>query len=85
MEMNKNHDWYYQVQGQLHITKKNVCIFAVWTGPDFPLKTVRVEKDDSFWQERMLPKLIRFYHECILPEIIYPRKTRSMPLRQIFI
>ncbi|XP_026724773.1 uncharacterized protein LOC113491807 [Trichoplusia ni] len=85
IEMNKNHDWYYQVQGQLHIAKKNICVFAVWTGPEFPLKVVRVEKDDVFWQEQMLPKLIRFYQDCLLPEIIDPRKARSMPLRQIFI
>lgn len=85
VEMNKNHDWYYQVQGQLHIAKKDVCVFAVWTGPDFPLKVVRVERDDVFWQAKMLPKLIRFYQDCVLPEIIDPRKARSMPLRQIFI
>lgn len=83
--MNKKHDWYYQVQGQLHITKKYICLFAVWTGPDFPLKVVRVAKDDVFWEEKMFPKLSHFYEKCVLPEIIDPRKARSMPLRQIFI
>lgn len=85
VEMNQNHDWYYQVQGQLHIARKKVCLFAVWTGPDFPLKVVWVTKDDVFWQEKMLPKLVRFYNDCLIPEILDPRKTRSMPLRQIFI
>ncbi|KAL0852581.1 hypothetical protein ABMA27_016931 [Loxostege sticticalis] len=83
--INQNHEWYYQVQGQLHITKKDVCLFSVWTGPEFPVKVVRVVRDDVFWQEKMLPKLTRFYQSCVLPEIIDPRKTRSMPLRQIFI
>jgi len=29
--LKKNHQYYFQVQGQLHITKINVCYFVVWT------------------------------------------------------
>lgn len=74
---NQSHEWFHQVQGQLHIAKKN------WTGTDFPLKVVTVVKY-VFWQEKTLPKLTQFYLDCILPEIIDPRKARSMPLRRIY-
>lgn len=83
--LNPSNDWYYQVQGQLHIADKNVCLFAVWTGSDFPIKVVRVDRDDEFWREKMLPKLIQFYYSCMLPELIDPRKSRSMPIRKIIL
>ena len=25
--INKKHDWYYQIQGQLHIARKNECMY----------------------------------------------------------
>lgn len=79
--INTSHDWYYQVQGQLHITKKDVCLFGVWTGLEFPMKTVLIKRDDDFWETKMKSRLIDFYYKCLLPEIIDPRKCRSMPLR----
>lgn len=29
--LKKSHDYYFQVQGQLHITQKNYCYFVIWT------------------------------------------------------
>jgi len=29
----------------------------------------------------MLPVLLRFYHECMLPEILDSRHNRHMPIR----
>lgn len=29
--MNRNHRFFYQIQGQLNITQRDYCIFAVWT------------------------------------------------------
>jgi len=39
-KMNQNHRFFYQVQGQLNITQRNYCIFAVWTPQS--LKAIRV-------------------------------------------
>lgn len=80
---NKKHDWFYQIQAQLHIANINVCIFGVWTGSEFPLKIVKIHRDNLFWIEEMLPKLEKFYTACILPEIVDSRQSRSMPLREI--
>jgi len=29
--LKKNHSYYFQVQGQLHITKRRLCYFVIWT------------------------------------------------------
>lgn len=81
--LNTNHDWHYQIQGQLHIANKSVCLLAVWTGSNFPMKVENIYRDDDFWTQKMLPRLLKFYNTCILPEIVDPRKSRSMPLRDV--
>ncbi|RVE40146.1 hypothetical protein evm_015204 [Chilo suppressalis] len=81
--LNTNHDWYFQIQGQLHISQKNVCLFAVWTGQEFAIKTTKITRDDVFWTTKMEPKLVEFYNKCLLPELIDPRKSRSMPIRDV--
>jgi len=62
-KMDWNHRYFYQVQGQLNITKLEYCIFAVWTPKS--MKILRIDKDNIFWRNRMLPFLTRFYNECI--------------------
>ncbi|KMQ86930.1 hypothetical protein RF55_13949 [Lasius niger] len=78
-EINRNHRYYYQIQGQLNITQRNYCIFAIWTPNS--LKTIRVNKDNVFWEKKMVPVLIRFYYECMLPEILDSRHNRHMQIR----
>lgn len=79
--MNVNHNWYYQVQGQLHVTQKSKCLFAIWSGENFDIKTEIILKDDRFWQEKMEEKLRLFYLDCILPELVDPRHIRNMTIR----
>ena len=68
------------LQGQLRITKKNVCLLAVWTSAQYDLAIERIERDDSFWFDHMQQKLVTFYMECLLPEID-PRFTRRTVIR----
>jgi len=77
--VNKNHDYFYQIQGQLHITKRSYCKFVVWTPKGMKIETIK--RDDSFWADKMEDKLVRFYNDCILPEIVDPRRSRNMPIR----
>lgn len=79
---NRKHKYFYQIQGQLHIAEKKVCIFAVWTSPDIALKVERIERDDEFWDENMFPFLDSFYNKRLLPEIVDPRFTRNMDIRE---
>lgn len=77
--VNKNHPWYYQIQGQLHITKKAKCFFGTWT--PIGIKLEIIHRDDTFWNREMKQKLTSFYLDCILPELADPRKTRNMEIR----
>lgn len=80
--INKNHQWFCQVQGQLHVTNKRKCLFAVWSGENKPLKIEYIERDDEFWQNKMASKLVQFYLECLLPEIVDSRIRRNLPVRE---
>ncbi|KAL6416802.1 hypothetical protein ACFW04_014828 [Cataglyphis niger] len=78
-KMNRKHRYYYQIQGQLNITQREYCIFAIWTPKS--MKILRIDKDNIFWRNEMLPFLTRFYIECMLPEILDSCYNRHMPIR----
>lgn len=63
--INKNHAYYWQIQGQLYITKRNVCHLVVWTPKE--LFIVEVEKED--FQENILI-LQQFYLNEYIPFIL---------------
>lgn len=78
--LKQNHQYYYQVQGQLNITGRNFCDFVMYATNDFNIE--RIYKDEELWSN-MLPKLIAFYKNCILPEIIDGRIPRGMKVRDL--
>jgi hypothetical protein len=43
--INKKYAWYYQIQGQLHVTKRKTCILAVWISGNDNLKIERIKQD----------------------------------------
>lgn len=67
LNLKKEDKYYYQVQGQLHVTGKNYCYFVIWTPKGMAYELI--EKDESCW-EKMFPKLERFYFDNMLPEIL---------------
>lgn len=77
--LKKTHDYYSQVQCQLACTGARFCDFFVWS----PTESVcdRIEFDQDFFENK-LKRIFEFFHECILPEIVDPRKCRSMPYRE---
>lgn len=80
VHINKKSDWYFQAQGQMHIAKKDKCLFGVWYG-DNKLKIEVIEKDDYFWNKEMEPKLVSFYMDCLLPELVDPRHPKKKMIR----
>lgn len=70
IKLKRNHSYYYQVQGQLNITKRSKCYFVVYINDSIDLFIEEKYKDEQFWKEHMLPELTRFYTSCIAPEII---------------
>lgn len=67
LKLKREDKFYYQVQGQLHVTGAVCCYFVVWTPKDIAYQVI--EKDEDCW-ERMFPKLKTFYFDHMLPEIL---------------
>ncbi|KAF0711979.1 YqaJ domain-containing protein, partial [Aphis craccivora] len=80
LKLKSDSNYYYQIQGQMHISKKKSCQFFVysdnWTYHEI------VIYDHDFWLQ-MEKKLDLFYQECLLPEIINPQYGRRMFLSDI--
>lgn len=77
--VNKQHKHYYQVQGQLRVTQRNFCLFGIWSPVGIVIH--QIERDDNFWKDCMENHLVRFYEDCLLPELVDPRHPRSMAIR----
>lgn len=79
--LKKDHEYFYQVQGQLHITGREICLFGIWTSSHEKVTVLKIYRDDTFWKEKMESKLVLFYKQCLLPELVDPRHTRNMEIR----
>ena len=57
-KLKQKHNYYYQVQGQMHITNRKWCDFVVWNpqGTD-KLLVDRIQYNKVFWEVSMYPKL----------------------------
>ena len=71
-DLKDDHDYYYQIQGQMAITGVHECDFVVWTPKDLFVQTVKFDPD--FWTDTCLPKLEHFFLFFLLPEIVFPKK-----------
>lgn len=60
--LDKSHNYFYQIQGNLFCTGATVCDLIVYTFKD--LKTIRVDRDEQFIQI-MVTKLQEFYKKNI--------------------
>lgn len=65
------------------MTERQYCLFGIWSGETKPVHVIKIMRDCAFWETKMEPKIIRFYNECLLPEIIDPRNNRGMEIRKI--
>ncbi|KAJ8913369.1 hypothetical protein NQ315_008761 [Exocentrus adspersus] len=70
VRLKRNHSYYYQIQEQLNITRKSKCYFVVYITDEMDLFVEEIERDNIFWEQKMLPPLSKFYKECIDPEIV---------------
>ena len=76
LRLKRSHVYYYQVQGQLAITKLPWCDFVVCE-----LHIERVRVDPSFWSE-VVVKLVSFYDIALLPELASPCFPRGQSIRE---
>jgi len=66
-EINKSSSYYFQVQGEMAIKGKKIGYFVVWTTKDMVIVPVELEEDD--WNQVILPRLVNFYNEKVMPQI----------------
>lgn len=73
-----DHMYFYQVQGQLAVTKKPWCDFVVYTNCSDLHQATFVERiyfDEEMWKN-ILQGILYFYKATIIPEIITRRIKR---------
>jgi len=59
---------------------KKIIVFSL-SGQKKGIKYEIIKRDYHFWTTIMLPKLNNFFFNCFLPELVDPRHTRNMPIR----
>ncbi|CAG5093278.1 Protein of unknown function [Cotesia congregata] len=80
-KINTKHPIFSIIQGQLYVTNKQFCYFAVYTPNDLKIAEI-IHKDDNFWLEKMKMKLHRFYYSALIDGIVDSRLSRSLPIRE---
>ncbi|KAK4879641.1 hypothetical protein RN001_007787 [Aquatica leii] len=83
MTLKRNHNYYYQLQGILQITKRTKCYFIVYTMKGIHFEVIK--RDNLFWTDRMVAKLETFYFHALLPELVDPRRCRNLDLQKIYL
>ena len=69
LRLSTKHDYYYQIQGQLNVTGIDKCDLVVFV-PPADLVVVPIQRDNSFFQSEMLPKLSSVWFKNLLPEFV---------------
>ncbi|XP_037024163.1 uncharacterized protein LOC119066045 [Bradysia coprophila] len=78
--VNVDSHWYMQIQGQLHVSGKQFAYLMVYLGPS-EFKIEKIDRDDEYWKIKMEPELLYFFNEAMLKELVDPRSSRFMELR----
>lgn len=78
----KSHHYYYQVMGVMAATKTTMCHLVVRGYESMAVATI--EFDHVFFSD-MKRRLLKFYHQAILPELACPRLMKGLPIRPEFV
>jgi hypothetical protein len=68
IQRKRNHNYYYQIMGQLAIAQKDFCYFVTYTFCDILIEKILFDK--TFYEESMLPTLTSFFKQHYLPLIV---------------
>ena len=63
--LKRTHPYYYQVMGEMKLSKRNKCYFIVFTLKDLFYEEINL--DEEFFTSNMLPALKEFYYQYYLP------------------
>ena len=82
LELKKGHDYYFQVQATLAITRRTWCDFVEWTPMGTSVQRITV---DPTFREKHRPTLLCYYRKAILPELTLPRHVTGQAIREPFL
>ena len=82
LKLKRRHNYYFQVQGTLAITKRAWCDFVVWSPKGVTVECIKA--DPRLWETNKV-KLVDFYKQAILPELANPRVPRGQSIREPFL
>ncbi|KAJ8876469.1 hypothetical protein PR048_020914 [Dryococelus australis] len=80
-QLKLSHNYIYEEQEVLHISRRKTCNFVVWTAK--VMVSLRIQRDKDFRENNMITKLLAFFYDYLLLEIIDPRYPRNMPIREL--
>ena len=80
-QLKKTHAYYAQVQGQMAIGERPWCDFVVYTNKGLTVE--RIYFNATYWNDKLLPKLVKFYDNCVVPEIVSPVHHIGLPVRDL--
>lgn len=83
LQIKETHQYYYQMQHQMLVTKRNYCDFFVYCSGKKENDTfiLRITKNNDFC-EKLKEKLILIFNEVILPEIVCRKNDPENDLQQ---
>ena len=73
LHLDNNHEYFFQVQTQMGVTKVEPCLFVVWTAVDLHVEQILF--DEGNWQE-MCRTAEHFFRTAVLPELVGKFYTR---------
>ena len=67
LELKTDHDYFYQIQAQLHVVEASYCDFMVWAPHEHFIQ--RIMPDSEFFDEA-LARVEKMIKCCIVPELV---------------
>ena len=83
-KLKQNHNYYYQIQTQLYATGYKWCDFVIYTPVGLHIQ--RVPFNETYYTEKVIPKLEGFYKDHFEPAIrseIDQTQTKEIPTTEI--
>lgn len=86
LKLKQSHEYYYQIQTQLNVGQKKSGYFAVYlyipsTQPDKVIEDLvylTIQRDERFWETKILPHLIDYYFGCMFPNLVNNRNSANL-------
>ena len=77
IQLKRNHDYYWQVQGQLYCSNVSLksIIFTVYFGDNMPLFIENIPFHSCTWYENFLPKIDFFYRRASFSRDTYKKSA----------